>query len=138
MTVPIATVIGGRLWEQDLVEAARYTGLARVVARCVRPDEVSAASPPARVVIVGSETPWLTGAVVRRWRRQGLAVVGLHPPEDRPGRRLLTDGGCDLIVDEDTPPVRLLGRLLALDPPPAQQPIGELVTVTGARGAPGR
>ncbi len=138
MTVPVATVIGGRLWEPELVETARHTGLARVVARCARPDEVVAASPPARIVVVGTETPWLTGAVVRSWRRHGLAVVGLVPPEDRPGRRLLEDGGCDLVVDDHIPPVRLLGRLLALDPPRPDPPGGRLVTVTGPRGAPGR
>lgn len=136
MTVPIATVIGGRRWEGVLVEAARGTGLARVVARCVHPDEVTNSS--ARVVVVGSETPWLTPAVLRSWRRRGLAVVGVHPPHDRPGHRLLTQGGCDLVVDDGVAPCLILGRLLSLAPPDPLPSPNRLVTVTGPRGAPGR
>ncbi len=137
MTIPVATVIGGRPWEAELVATARNTGLARIVARCVDPADVTRASPPARVVVVGSETPWLTPAVVRTWRHRGLAVVGVHPPSDRPGRRLLAEGGCDLIVGDDRPALEILGELAAVAPPPPR-PTVDIVAVTGPRGAPGR
>ncbi len=137
MTIPVATVIGGGPWEAELVTTARTTGLARVVARCVDPDDVTRAARRAKVVIVGSETPWLTAGVVRTWRSQGLAVVGVHPPTDRPGRRLLTDGGCDLVVADHRPALDILRGLAGLVPPP-DVPLGILVSVCGPRGAPGR
>lgn len=133
----VVTVFSSQRWEQELVDHARFSGLARVVARCQLPSEVAAWIDQTDVVVVGGETPWLSPAVISLWRRMGAAVVGVVPPGDQPARRLLAAGGADLVADSDHPPERLLARVLALALPPYGGG-SELVVVTGPRGAAGR
>ena len=137
----IATVLSARPWEPGLIALARETAAVRPVLRAYRPEEVTERAAEIDVVVAGAETTWVTPALIASWRRSGLAVVGLYPAGDAPARRLLETGGADEVLADDTPPSALI-QLIRLLPigaqAPAPQPKGQMVAVTGARGAPGR
>lgn len=133
----VATVLTSHSWEEEFVSFVRDGAGLRVVARAYEPEEVIRRSPD--VVLVGSETSWISPTHVRAWRRRGIRVLGLHPPGDQPGRDLLERGGADAILPETTSVVGLFRTIQALSidcPPTAAE--GTLVAVTGPRGAPGR
>ncbi|GIU91408.1 MAG: hypothetical protein KatS3mg011_0314 [Acidimicrobiia bacterium] len=133
----VLTVAGGA-WEGRLVEAARVTGLLRILGRCCTPSEVDRRLDRADIVVLGAETPWLAPRVLERWRRRAW-LVGVADGEDRRGPSLLMEAGCHTWVDSSTDPVQLARRLVGL-PPRAVQPApsSRVLWVTGTRGAPGR
>jgi MinD-like ATPase involved in chromosome partitioning or flagellar assembly len=135
----VATVLSAREWESSFAGIARSTSLVRLVARAYEPEDLDRRANDLDVVVAGAETAWVTPTAIYRWRRKGLGVLGLHPPGDRPGRRLLTIGGADEVLPDTTPPERLLHvvrtlRRMDLTNPPET---AGLVAVTGSRGAPG-
>ena len=100
----MATVLSPRPWEAELVRTAIESGLVRLLARCYNPDDV----PAADAVVVGSEVPWLNGAVIDHWRRSGLAVIGVFPLGDRPAIELFCRAGVDQLFGEVADPVVVL------------------------------
>lgn len=134
----VATVLSAREWESSFAGFARSTSLVRLVARAYEPEDLERRAGELDVVVAGVETAWVTPTAIQRWRRRGLGVLGVHPPDDRPGRRLLTTGGADEVLPDDTPPERLLHVVRSLrrtDSKPTET--AGLVAVTGSRGAPG-
>lgn len=139
MTLRLATVLSAREWEARLVAAARATASVRLTLRAFRPDEISDRRDDLDVVVVGSETPWASGARLVSWRRSGLRVVGVHPAGDGPGQRQLLASDLDLVLPDDLPAEVMLREIRLLDPPAARESAEHpLVAVTGPRGAPGR
>ncbi len=134
----VATVLSAREWESTFAQLARATGLVRLVARAYQPSDLDRHSGDLDVVVAGAETAWVTPAVIKGWRNQGLGVLGLHPPNDRPAHRLLTMGGADEVLPDSTPTERLL-QIVRTMRRPAVSPAapGSLIAVTGSRGAPG-
>ncbi len=135
----LATVVTARPWESELVAFARATGTARVVARLCEPAELERIADAVDVVVVGAETPWATPALLRRWSRRGLPIIGVFPAGDQPAARLLRAGRpAEVFADSaPAPAIVAAARLLALDRPPVR-PEGALVGVLGPPGAPGR
>jgi Mrp family chromosome partitioning ATPase len=133
----VATVLTSHRWEEEFVSFVRDGAGFRVVTRAYEPEELTRSS--ADVIVIGSETSWISPVHVRTWRRRGIRVVGVHPPGDEPGRQLLERGGADTILPETTSVVGLFRAVQALsivDAPPTSE--GTIVSVTGPRGAPGR
>jgi MinD-like ATPase involved in chromosome partitioning or flagellar assembly len=109
-----------------------------LVARAYRPSDLDRRSGELDVIVAGAETAWVTPTAIKKWRRGGLGVLGLHPPNDRPAHRLLTIGGADEVLPDSTPPERILDIVRTMrGPVPAPVGSGSLITVTGSRGAPG-
>ena len=139
MRPAIATVHTAATWEPRLVDFARQSATMRVVKRCRTAAEVEVVLGRVDAVVVGSETSWLSVPLLRRWRSQGVAVVGIAPPHDRPALRLFEAAGVDTVATPSHDPGRIFGAVTSarafssniLDH-------GSVVTVTGARGAPGR
>jgi hypothetical protein len=133
----VATVLTAHGWEEDFVSFVRDTAGLRIITRAYEPQEAVRRSPD--VIVVGSETSWISPTYVRTWKRNGIGVVGLHPMGDEPGRRLFEDAGADIVLPETTPSVALFRIVQAISV--AEQSVeseGTLVSVTGPRGAPGR
>ena len=141
MTPRVATVLSARDWEPSLVTAARETAAVRMVLRAYQPEEVEGMRSEIDVVVAGAETSWVTPAQIASWRRSGLRVVGVHPAGDAPARDLLEAGGAHDIVPDDTPATAILQAIRFLRTEQiAPEPVamGQVVAVTGPRGAPGR
>ena len=134
----VATVLSAREWEPLFVNVARSTSLVRLVARAYEPADLDRRAGELDVVVAGAETAWVTPTAIKQWRSRGLAVLGLHPPSDRPARRLLTIGGADEVLPDTTEPERILHVVRTLHRPrTAPRESGKLIAVTGSRGAPG-
>lgn len=129
MRPAIATVIGPG-WEPRLVEHARASGLARLVGRCCDFAGLEDIAARADAIFIGSETHWLRNADLRHLasitRLVGVATDG-------PGARLLDRAGVHDVVDATTTPSGMLTIALADRDRP-----GQMIEVTGPRGAPGR
>jgi len=133
----VATVLTAHSWEEEFISFIRDGAGLRVVTRAYEPEEVMRRAPD--VVVVGSETSWISPTHVRAWKRRGIRVLGLHPLGDQPGKELLERGGADAILPETTSAVGLLRTVQALSVDRSRVlPDGALVAVTGPRGAPGR
>ena len=130
MRPAIATVIGPG-WEPRLVEHTRSTGLARLVGRCCDHAGVLDVASRADVVFIGSEAHWLPASDLRQLAA-ATRLIGVAT--DAPGAQLLHAAGVSDVIDADTPPAGMLAMALAEH---RSQP-GEVVEVTGPRGAPGR
>ncbi len=100
----MATVLSPRPWEAELVRTAIESGLVRLLARCYNPGDV----PAADVVVVGSEVPWLNGAVIDRWHRYGLAVIGVFPLGDRPAIEMFCRAGVAQLFADVADPLVVL------------------------------
>jgi MinD-like ATPase involved in chromosome partitioning or flagellar assembly len=139
MTRPrVATVLSARDWETAFTDMARVTGLVRLIARAYEPADLDRRAGELDVIVAGAETAWVTPSVIKQWKRSGLGVLGLHPPHDRPARRLLTTGGADEVLPDTTPPERILHFVRTLSrPATTSTESGSLIAVTGSRGAPG-
>ena len=87
-----------------MVQAAMDTGLVRLVGRMYNPGDL----PRIDAVIVGSETPWLTGRLIRRWRRTGLRVIGLFPPGDRAAIEMFCRSEVDQLFADTAEPIIVL------------------------------
>lgn len=100
----MATVISPRPWEARLVAAAVDSGLVRLVARCYNPRDL----PGVHAVVVGSETPWIDAAVIRRWRSAQVIVIGVFPHGDRVAIDLFCRGRVDQLFAETADPTLIL------------------------------
>ncbi len=105
----MATVLSPRPWEAELVRTATDTGLVRLLARCYNPADI----PAADVVVAGSEVPWLSVAVIDRWHRAGLAVIGVFPRGDRPAIEMFCRARVDQLFAEVTDPFVVLRAVRA-------------------------
>ncbi len=134
----MATVLSAREWEPRLVDAARRDPIVRIVRRAYEPQDLERAA-PLDIVVVGSETSWITSNRIRLIRRSGTHVIGVYPTGDGPGHELLRRGGVDVALPDTTTPEDLLSAASVV----AAQSLapvgrGRLISVTGPRGAPGR
>jgi hypothetical protein len=139
MRPAVATVLTALPWERDLVTSARMGGMVRILGRCRSAFDVDQNLERIDAVVVGAETGWLSVALLRRWRANGITVIGVVAPGDRPAYQLMTMGGADAVFEHDEPPIRLLTTIVSLTPPP--RPLAAtaaLATVVGPRGSPGR
>ncbi|MCP3975188.1 MAG: hypothetical protein GY720_11940 [bacterium] len=93
-----------RPWEAGLVQAAVDTGLVRLLARCYNPVDL----PIVDAVVAGSEVPWLTVDGIRRWRRAGIAVVGMFPLGDRPAIEMFCRAEVDQLFCDRADPLVIL------------------------------
>jgi len=137
----VATILSARDWEGNLVAVARETAAIRLVLRAYQPSDIDSHIKDVDIIVAGAETSWVTAAAIASWRRKGLRVIGLHPVADRPARLLLETGGAHAILADDATAAEIIqtARLMALNNSgEPTQPQGQLVAVTGARGAPGR
>lgn len=139
MTRPrVATVLSAREWESTFAHMARATGLVRLVARAYQPSDLDLRADELDVIVAGAETAWVTPTTIKIWRNRGQGVLGLYPPNDRPARRLLKVGGADEVLPDTTPTERILHIVRTIRPPAAAAiESGNLIAVTGSRGAPG-
>ena len=140
MTIRVATVLSARDWEPNLVAYAHETAALRVVLRAYQPREIEERVADIDVVVAGAAVAWVTQTQISTWRRLGLAVVGIHPPGDRPAIRLLEEAGAHEILSDDLP-IEAIAQAVrfimpAIDRLPAE-PTGETIAVVGPRGAPG-
>ncbi|MEK7252418.1 MAG: hypothetical protein AAB198_04085 [Actinomycetota bacterium] len=139
MNLRVATVLSAREWESRLVAAARTSASVRLVLRAFLPDEVIEHSHELDVVVVGSETPWVSTARLAAWVRAGIRVVGIHPMGDRPAADRLASAGVDLVLSDDLPAETILREIRLLEPAAERSdPSHPLVAVTSGGGAPGR
>lgn len=130
MRPAIATVVGP-CWESMLVDHARMSGLARLVGRCCDAAGLADVATRADAVFIGSDVHWLPETDLRPMARS-TRLIGVAT--DAPGARLLDRVGVDEIIDASTPPDGMLS-IAVLGWRPER---GQLVEVTGPRGAPGR
>ena len=86
------------------MRTAIESGLVRLLARCYHPADV----PAVDAVVVGSEVPWLNGAVIADWRRSGFAVIGVFPLGDRPAIEMFCRAGVDQLFADVAEPVVVL------------------------------
>lgn len=100
----MATIMSPRPWEAQLVQTAADTGLVRLVARCFDPVDL----PVVDAVVAGSEVPWLTVAGIKRWRRSGMAVVGMFPVGDRPAIEMFCRAEVDQLFGDLADPLVIL------------------------------
>lgn len=105
MRPSVASVISPRPWEKQLADAAAESGLVRMVGRCYNPEDLP---DDVDVIVVGSETPWLSGPIVAAWRRRGAAVIGVFAAPDRAAVALLCRAGVDQLFVETVDPVLIL------------------------------
>ena len=141
MTARVATVLSAREWEGGLVAHARETAQVRLVMRAYQPEDVERGRDDIDVVVAGAETAWVTPAQIAAWRRDGLRVVGIYPVGDMPARDMLEAGGAHELLPDDTPAAAILQAIRFLRSAataPVAAATGQVVAVTGARGAPGR
>jgi hypothetical protein len=135
----LATVLTALPWERELVTSARMGGLVRVLGRCRSAFDVDQTLDRIDAVVVGAETGWLSSAVLRRWRSQGITVVGMMAPDDRPAAQLMNAGEVDAVFTYGEPPMRVLSAIVScIATPRPPKPTAALATVVGPRGAPGR
>ena len=141
----IARVVttAGPLWESELVDRSRYTGLLRIVGRASHPSQVQRAlsERAARAVIVGAEIPWLSRRLVGAWRLRGAMVIGVNSPCRPSHGRLLEDRGCEVVLEAADPEwvaAALRARAPTPDLPDDPPPYPTVVAVGGPHGAPGR
>lgn len=139
MRPAIATVLTASTWETRLVDFARQSATMRILRRCRTAGEVESVLRRIHVVVIGSETPWLTSELLRRWRASGVGIVGITGPNDRPGRRIFEAVPADEVLPATVEPGRLFGAISTVRIP-VEEPVrpAPIVTVTGPRGAPGR
>jgi hypothetical protein len=133
----IATVTSIRPWERELAETARRSGLVRLVARCSDPDQLHAVAPMSDAVFIGSETPWLTVEGVRALAATTTVVAIVSGPSD-PMVRLFRAAGVSELIQESAPAMTVLTVAVSAPRVECPQPLTPTITVTGARGAPGR
>lgn len=140
MTIRVATVLSAREWEPELVAVARDTAALRIVLRAFQPRDIERNATGIDVVVAGGDVTWVTPHQLATWRRLGLAVVGVHPPEDLPAASLLELGGAAEVVP-DTIETEALIQAIRFAAPSTERPKGPdratVTAVVGARGAPG-
>ncbi len=137
MRPSIATVTSQRGWERRLTELARTTGLVRVVGRCSEPEELDAIASFVDVVYIGSETPWLTVDGIRALTRSTTVIGVVSGPND-PMTRVFRAGGASELIPDTAPSMVAIGAAVAAPRRTVPSDSARWITVTGARGAPGR
>jgi hypothetical protein len=88
-------------------------------------------------VFIGSETPWLTVDCVRSLAA-ATAVVGVVSGPADPMVRLFHAAGVAELLPDSAPPMAAITAAISLGDRGLEPPTTPTVTVTGARGAPGR
>ncbi len=124
-----------RPWEPELVDAARTSGLARIVGRCADTESLDRAAALSDAVFIGTDTPWLTKERIESLL-QHSHVIGVVEGDRDPLARVLGLAGAT-VVDESLPARRMLAAALAGGRFETGG-LGHTITVTGPRGAPGR
>lgn len=135
MRPAVLTVLPGGIWEPPLVDWARITGGARILGRCGSPAEIERRLGSTDVILVGDDTSWVGAGMVHHWRALGVTVIGIA---DQGATGYMRAIGCDMVIPDDWSPHALITAVTATRPGPAPTPLGDLVSVTGPRGAPGR
>ena len=133
----IATVTSIRPWERELADAARRSGLVRLVARCTDSDQLHAVASMSDAVFIGSGTPWLTVEGVRALAVATTVVAIVSGPSD-PMVRLFRAAGVSEVIPESAPAMTVLTVAISAPRVGSPPPLTPTITVTGARGAPGR
>lgn len=105
-------------WESGLAERFGHSDVVHVVHRCADLAELlgTVEAGLGRVVVVSSDLRGLDRSVVTGLAGHGLAVLGVHPPEDQEGPRALRRWGIETVVPADADLATLetaLQRLLA-------------------------
>ncbi|MBV9099365.1 MAG: P-loop NTPase [Frankiaceae bacterium] len=165
-TLSVVTAIADPRWEADLVAGfARADGVT-VVRRCVDVADLLAATSAgiANGVVASADLRRLDRDVVTRLDLMGVAVVGMHKPDDAEAEQALRRLGVTHLVSAKAPPEEVIDRLrsaLELLGPDRQQTssgpaeragppvgglatentaaeVGRLIAVWGPTGAPGR
>ncbi len=113
----VATVLTPRPWEAHLARTAAETGLVRLVARCFNPADL----PAVDAVVAGSEVPWLTAAMIAKWRRRRLVVIGVFPEGDQPAIARFCRYGVHQLFAETADPIVILRAIRDLAATPALQ-----------------
>lgn len=120
MRPALTTVLSARAWEPHLAQVAADSGLVRLVGRAYSPGDV----PHCDIVVVGTETPWLTPARIAGWHRTGLVVFGVFPLGDRAAVDLLCRARADQLFEESVDPIVLMraARDMCRDIPAGRRP----------------
>ena len=84
MIPAIATVPTLRLWEEELVDEIRRTGIARVVERAASPSALLAAE--ADIVVIGDTAPFLSPGLLRSLTADRVVVGVMTGPDQRVAR----------------------------------------------------
>jgi Flp pilus assembly CpaE family ATPase len=140
MTVRVATVLSAREWEPNLVAHAHETASIRIVLRAFQPSDLETRAADIDVVVASGDVSWVTPRQVTTWKRLGLGVVGVFPAGDQPAADLLTHGGANEVVPDTLDSESLVQAIRFVAPralAPANEELGIVTVVVGARGAPG-
>jgi MinD-like ATPase involved in chromosome partitioning or flagellar assembly len=127
MSVPVLTAVTNARWEESLVQALGRSDLGvTVVRRCVDVADLlaTASSGTARAVLVSSDLRRLDRETLARLAVQGVAVVGLVPPDDEAAERRLRQLGVLHVLPADSDPARISAAVMdavatAVDAPAA-------------------
>lgn len=127
MNVPVLTAVTNARWEESLVHALERSDLGvTVVRRCVDVADLlaTASSGTARAVLVSSDLRRLDRETLARLAVQGVAVVGVVPPDDEPAERRLRQLGVLHVLPADSDPGRISAAVMdavatAIDAPTA-------------------
>lgn len=120
MSLPLLTAVTPR-YESDLVTRLGSSRTVHVVRRCADLAELlgAVAAGVGRVAVVSADLRGLDRATVRELATHDLLVLGVHPPGDEPGERMLRRWGVPVVVPADADQTRLdaaLAELLAIGP----------------------
>jgi hypothetical protein len=145
----VGVVASTRAWRNDLQAYVRnhVSGVRMVVLREPR----AILDEDFDVVVVDDVASLLNKLTIKRLRQRGIAIVGVHDPDehDGAGARLLAELGVDVTVSAGTTPEELLRQIAALGPAaalheevreyldalePAANPPTAAVTAAGAPG----
>lgn len=167
MSLPLLTAVTPR-YEADLVTRLGSSRTVHVVRRCADLAELlgAAAAGVGRVAAISADLRGLDRGTVRELAAHNLLLLGVHPPGDEAGERMLRRWGVQVVVPADADQARLdaaLAELVEVGPvgsatpdetgaaeddqlprapdprtaTPAGAP-GQVVAVWGPVGAPGR
>jgi MinD-like ATPase involved in chromosome partitioning or flagellar assembly len=166
MSFPVATAVDPR-WEATLVEALAHADAVDVVRRCVDlPDLLAvAAAGLVRAVLLSPDLRRLDRDALTRLAVSGVAVVGVVLPGDQAGAARLRQLGVSPVVHADATGADIAAAVVAAagaggrsllhdyaepaaavttaphessEPAPVEDGAGQVVTVWGPTGAPGR
>lgn len=105
MSLPLVTAVAPR-WESDLAELLATAAQVHLARRCADTAELLGvvAAGIGQVALLSSDLRGLDRAVVDTLTGHGVLVLGVHPPDDDAGARLLRRWGVAVVVPADTAP----------------------------------